>query len=140
SIASVMLHWVELAPSNETPALVLLHRMNDSYVTGKHVAPALARDRRVLMPDLPGHGLSDRPDASYELAWHARIIVRWLERIDLGRVDIVGHSFGGGVAQMLLLEPGLCVRRLVLVASGGVRTERSLMLRVAHIPYAVERV
>jgi pimeloyl-ACP methyl ester carboxylesterase len=112
--------------------------MNDSYVTWKHVAPALARDRRVLMPDLPGHGLSDRPDASYELAWHARIIARWLERLELGPVDVVGHSFGGGVAQMLLLEPGLCVRRLVLVASGGLGTELGFVLRLATIPYVVE--
>jgi pimeloyl-ACP methyl ester carboxylesterase len=133
-----MLHWVELGPSNERTALVLLHGMNDSYVTWKHVAPALARDRWVLMPDLPGHGRSDRPDASYELAWHARIIAGWLERLELGPVDVVGHSFGGGVAQMLLLEPGLCVRRLVLAASGGLGTELSFVLRLATIPYALE--
>lgn len=133
-----MLHWAELGPSNETTALVLLHGMNDSHVTWKHVAPALARDRRVLMPDLPGHGLSDRPDASYELAWHARIIARWLERLEIGPVDIVGHSFGGGVAQMLLLQPALRIRRLVLVASGGLGTELGFVLRLATIPYVVE--
>src|SRR5512140_504172 len=44
---------------------VLVHGLNDSHQTWQHLAPALARRRRVLMPDLAGHGLSSRPDASY---------------------------------------------------------------------------
>jgi pimeloyl-ACP methyl ester carboxylesterase len=112
--------------------------MNDAFVTWKYVAPSLAHDRRVLMLDLPGHGLSSRPDASYELTWYAHVVASWLRRLDLGPVDIVGHSFGGGIAQMLLLEPALQIRRLVLVAPGGLGTELGFPLRLATIPYAVE--
>jgi pimeloyl-ACP methyl ester carboxylesterase len=90
------------------------------------------------MPDLPGYGLSERPNASYELGLHAQIIARWLDSIGLEKVDVVGHSFGGGVAQVMLLECPSKIRRLVLVASGGLGREVSLALRLASMPGVVE--
>jgi pimeloyl-ACP methyl ester carboxylesterase len=102
------------------------------------VDEALAEDRSVLMLDLPGHGLSDRPDASYSLAWYAHVVARWIASLGLERVDVVGHSFGGGVAQMLLLECPARIRRLVLVASGGLGREIRASLRLASIPRVVE--
>lgn len=122
------------------PPLVLLHGMNDCYRTWRHVGPRMARDRRVLIPDLPGHGLSDRPDVGYEIAWYARVMSRWLKAVGLSRCDVAGHSFGGGVAQMLLLECPERVRRLALVASGGLGREVSWLLRLAAMPMLVERI
>jgi pimeloyl-ACP methyl ester carboxylesterase len=133
SIEGVRVHCLELGAANSRAPLLLLHGLYDSHRTWKVVAPELARDRRVLIPDLPGHGLSDRPDASYELGWHARIIARWLEALGLDELDVVGHSFGGGVAQMLLLERRLRIRRLVLVASGGLGREVRSALRLASV-------
>lgn len=137
-VDGVRLHWVQLGPAGDPVPLLLLHGLYDSHRTWKHVAPELARDRRVLMPDLPGHGLSERPDASYELVWHARVVAHWLDAIGIGQVDIVGHSFGGGVAQMLLRECPERIRRLVLVASGGLGREIRAALRLASTPIIVE--
>ena len=131
------LHWVELG---EGRPLVLLHGLGDSHRTWRTVAPKLARSRRVLMPDLPGHGLSDRPDASYALEWHADVVGAWLEALHLNNVDLVGHSYGGGVAQQLLLEHAGRIRKLALVASGGLGREVPLSLRLAALPYFVERL
>lgn len=103
------------------------------------MAPLLGGNRRVLMPDAPGCGFSERPDASYQLDWHAHMIARWLEDLGLDEVDIVGHSFGGGVAQMMLLEPKLTIRRLGLVASGGIGPRITFWLRMAALPGVVER-
>ncbi len=139
TIEGIRVRWAELGvqPESRVP-LVLLHGLYDCHLTWKHVAPELARDRRVLMPDLPGHGLSDRPDASYELGWYARVVARWLESLGIAQVDVVGHSFGGGVAQMLLLECPKRIRRLVLVASGGLGREIRALLRLASAPGVVE--
>ncbi len=134
----VPLHWVEFGePSGLTP-IVLLHGLNDSHATWQRIAPELARDRLVIALDLPGHGRSGRPDASYELAWYARVVGRWLEASGLDQVDVVGHSFGGGVAQMLLLEHARRVRRLVLAAAGGLGKEIAIALRLASLPHLVE--
>jgi pimeloyl-ACP methyl ester carboxylesterase len=136
-IEEVRLHWAELGPAAGDP-LVLLHGLNDSHQTWQHVAPALARRRRVLMPDLAGHGLSSRPDATYALAWHAHVIAAWFARLGLENADVVGHSYGGGVAQMLLIECAARIRRLVLAASGGLGRELGLPLRLAALPHVVE--
>ena len=141
-VEGTSLHWAELggngAAATSAPPVVLLHGLTDSHLTWKSVAPLLARDRRVLMPDLPGCGLSSRPDASYALDWHARVIARWLESMGLTEVDIVGHSFGGGVAQVLLLECPERIRRIVLVASGGLGRDVGFWLKLATFPKMVE--
>jgi len=91
------------------------------------------------MPDLPGHGLSERPDAAYDLPWYARMTAAWLEAAGIAEADFVGHSLGGGIAQMLLLECHDRIRRLVLAASGGLGREITPLLRLASIPVVVER-
>src|SRR3984957_2894762 len=93
-IGEVSLHWAEVGPGRP---LVLLHGLCDSHRTWFPVAPTLARSRRVLMLDLAGCGESSRPDASYTLDWHANLVGAWLEQLGLDEVDLVGHSYGGGV-------------------------------------------
>jgi len=136
-VQGVDLHWIELGSGRP---LVLLHGLCDSHRTWSTVASALARSHRVLMPDLAGHGLSTRPDASYTLEWHAGIIGGWLEALGLDDLDLVGHSYGGGVAQWMLLERRAHIRRLALVASGGLGRKVGLALRLASIPQVVERL
>jgi pimeloyl-ACP methyl ester carboxylesterase len=134
------LHWVDRECARpKGPPLVLIHGLSDCYRTWTHLVPRLAQDRRVLVPDLPGHGLSERPDASYELKWYAQLMARWLESNGLESVDVVGHSFGGGVALMMLPECRQRIRRVILVSSGGLGREITVMLRLASIPYLVER-
>ena len=133
-VGEVDLHWAELGSG---PPLVLLHGLCDSHRTWFPVAPLLAQKRRVLMLDLAGHGESARPDASYTLDWHANMSVPGSE-LGLDEVDLVGHSFGGGVAQWLLLEHRKRVRRLGLESAGGLGREVGPALRWASFPFFVE--
>ena len=135
-VGEVDLHWAELGSG---PPLVLVHGLCDSHRTWFPVAPALARSRRVLMLDLAGHGESSRPDASYTLEWHANVVAAWLAMLGLDVVDIVGHSYGGGVAQWMLLEHRARIRRLGLESAGGLGPEVGPSLRWASFPYFVER-
>jgi len=135
-VGEVDLHWAELGSG---PPLVLLHGLCDSHRTWFPVAPALARRRRVLMLDLAGHGESSRPDASYSLEWHANLVGAWLTQLGLDEVDLVGHSYGGGVAMWMLLEHRGRLRRLGLESSGGLGREVGPALRWASFPFFVER-
>jgi pimeloyl-ACP methyl ester carboxylesterase len=139
-VEDVWVHWAEQGKSSGRPPLVLLHGLNDCHRTWRQLAPQLAHGSRVLMPDLPGHGLSGRPDASYELDWYARIMERWLDEVGIARTDLVGHSFGGGVALAMLLRCPRRIRRLVLVSSGGLGREIAVPLRLASLPLVVERL
>lgn len=64
-VGDVRLHWSEAGENSRTPPVVLIHGLNNSCLSWTQVAPLLAADRRVLMPDLPGHGQSARPDVGY---------------------------------------------------------------------------
>jgi pimeloyl-ACP methyl ester carboxylesterase len=123
--------WTEMGKG---PPLVLLHGLADSHRTWRATAPGLANRFRVLMPDLPGHGLSSRPDAPYTLEWYAHTLGSWFDAAGVERAHVIGHSFGGGVAQWMLLDGRARVDKLVLVASGGLGREVSLGLRLASLP------
>lgn len=91
------------------------------------------------MLDLAGHGESSRPDASYTLDWHANVVDAWLEKLGLDEVDLVGHSFGGGIAEWMLLRHRKRMRRLCLESAGGLGREVGPALRWASFPFFVER-
>lgn len=136
-VGDVDLHWAEAGSGRAT---VLLHGVCDSQRTWRKVVPLLARSRRLLMPDLPGHGLSDRPDAPYTPEWYAGMIGAWIDALGLETFDLIGHSFGGGVAQMLLFTHSQRIGRLALVGSGGLGHEVTFALRLWAALRFAERV
>ena len=133
-LGEVSLHWTE---AGDGPPVLLLHGLNDSHRTWREIWPRLS-GRRILMLDLPGHGMSSRPDAPYTLDWNATQVARWIERMDLRDLDVVGHSYGGGVAQWLLLKCRARIRRLGLLSSGGLGREVYPWLRLASVPFLIE--
>ena len=130
-VEGTTLAWTELGAG---APLVLLHGLGDSHRTWRRVAPRLADHFRVLLLDLPGHGLSDRPDAPYTLDWYAAMVLGWLDAIGVETASVVGHSFGGGVAQWMVLAARSRIERLALVAPGGLGRSVSFGLRVALFP------
>jgi pimeloyl-ACP methyl ester carboxylesterase len=134
-VEGVELHWTARGTGS---TVVVLHGLSDSEGTWWPVMAELGRRHRVLGLDLPGCGLSARPDASYSLDWHARLVAAWLDRIGVTTCDVVGHSFGGGLAMWLLLYRADAIRRLALVAPGGLGQEVAIELRLAALPFVVE--
>ncbi|MDP6930055.1 MAG: alpha/beta hydrolase [Planctomycetota bacterium] len=79
------------------------------------VAPSLARNRRVVMFDLRGHGKSERARDGYSTVSMAGDLSALLDELQIDTLDLVGHSFGALVALRFALENPDRVRRLVLV-------------------------
>ncbi len=131
-VQATTIAWGELGAG---PPLVLLHGLMDTHRTWRRVAPRLARSYRVLMPDLPGSGLSGRPDAPYTLEWNARMVSEWMHAIGVDRAAICAHSYGAGVAQWMLLEQRARVDRLALVSAGGLGRRVAIGMRLASFPF-----
>lgn len=137
AVLGTSIAWGELGAG---PPLVLLHGLYDSHRTWRRAAPFLARSFRVLLPDLAGFGLSGRPNAPYTLSWHSQVVASWMDAIGVERAHICGHSYGGGVAQWMILEHRAKVDRVALVAAGGLGRDVALGMRLASFPVLGRRI
>ena len=132
------LHGHELwyVDSGSGPAVLFIHGLLGSHQNWAHLVDALDDSHRLLAPDLFGHGASAKPMGDYSLGAHAATLRDLLDQLDIDKVTLVGHSFGGGIAlQFCYLFPDR-VERLVLVASGGLGRSVSPLLRSATLPGA----
>jgi pimeloyl-ACP methyl ester carboxylesterase len=127
-------HRVGYRMAGEGPAVVLLHGLTGSSTTWREVMPTLARDHKVIAPDFLGHGESAKPRGDYSLGAHASGVRDLLVALGVERATFVGHSLGGGVAMQLAYQYPQRCERLVLVASGGLGKEVSLLLRAVSLP------
>jgi pimeloyl-ACP methyl ester carboxylesterase len=129
-------HPVTYQRAGEGPAVVLIHGITSSSRTWREVIPALAERYTVIAPDLLGHGRSAKPRGDYSLGAYASGIRDLLVALEIPRATVVGHSLGGGVAMQFAYQFPDRVERLVLVDSGGLGGEVSLVLRAATLPGA----
>lgn len=116
------------------PPLLLIHGIGDSSNTWLPLMPELIRRHTVVVPDLLGHGRSDKPRADYSVAGYANAMRDLLSVLGIDRATVIGHSLGGGVAMQFAYQfPERC-ERLVLVGSGGVSREVHPFLRLVSAP------
>lgn len=80
------------------PAVVLIHGFGDTGDMWTPLAVALARDHRVIVPDLRGLGLSSKPEGGYDKKTQAGDIRAILDKLGVDKADIVGHDIGTMVA------------------------------------------
>ena len=138
SPCTVTLHSHELSylDSGTGPAVLFIHGILGSQRQWAHLIDRLDDNHRVIVPDLVGHGESDKPLGDYSLGSHAGTLRDLLDHLGIDRVTLVGHSLGGGIAmQFFYLFPER-VDRLALVASGGLGREVNPLLRSATLPGA----
>jgi pimeloyl-ACP methyl ester carboxylesterase len=114
----------------------MLHGLGCDHTTWLPVVERLSRQFTVLAPDLLGHGQSDKPRADYSLGGYANGMRDLLALLDIGRVTVVGHSFGGGVAMQFAYQFPQYAERLVLVAPGGLGRQVNPLLRGLTLPGA----
>ena len=117
------------------PPLLLLHGHEQSAASWRWVIPALARTHRVLALSLPGHGDS-APPAGDDAPGRdlAPFVARFLDALDVGPLDLVGHSVGGAIALRLALADPQRVRTLTLVDSAGLGPAVNPLLALNTLP------
>jgi len=97
------------------PAVVLLHGYAETGDMWAPMAADLARDHRVIVPDLRGLGLSSKPDHGYDKKTQAADVAGVLAAFGVDRIDLVAHDIGNMVAFQFAVQHPEQIRRLVMI-------------------------
>jgi poly(3-hydroxyalkanoate) depolymerase len=100
------------------PPLLLCNGIGVSLELLQPFVDALDPRRGVIRFDMPGVGGSPAPVLPYHLATSAPLLSSLLDQLGGPQADVLGISWGGGLAQQFALSRPDRVRRLVLVATG----------------------
>lgn len=136
-VDSLITSYSEVGKGKKT--ILMLHGWADSSQTFESLAKELTaknKTYRVLMLDLPGFGGTQQPPVAWGLQDYAGFVSDFLRKIEIEPNVIVGHSNGGAIAIKGVATGKLKARKLVLVASAGVRQPslKKTALRAAAKP------
>jgi pimeloyl-ACP methyl ester carboxylesterase len=128
---------VRFVEAGEGPPMLLLHGYLSSHLAWSEVLPLLAQDFRVIVPDLPGFGESEKPPPgryAYTLDAFSESLMDLIAGLRLGRVSVCGHALGAAVALTLAADHPEVVDRLVVISPPVYATRPDVVSRVAAMP------
>ncbi|MGE5253352.1 MAG: alpha/beta fold hydrolase [Planctomycetaceae bacterium] len=120
--------------------VILIHGLGASAEIWMYNIEALAGQHRVLVPDLPGFGRSDRPGPSFSPFDYTSFLDAFMKALRIEKGSLVGQSLGGGIALHAALRFPQKVEKLVLVDSAGLGKEVIWTLKLMSLPLVGEVV
>jgi len=100
--------------------LLLVHGLGGAAANWLALAPLLLPGRRLLLPELPGHGGSEPPAAAPSLNVYADRLAALLDYEAAAPAAVVGHSLGGAIVLRLAIRRPDAVSALVLAGAAGI--------------------
>lgn len=107
-------------------AILFIHGWGDDSSSFESMSRHLSSAFRCISVDLPGFGRSETPANALGLSDFSDIIDKFLHKIQVKPEIIIGHSNGGAIAVKALADKKLKPKKLVLLASSGIRTGQKL--------------
>ena len=88
-------HYVEAGAG---PPVLLLHGFPETWFAWRKQIPVLARNYRVIVPDLRGYGDTEKPEVGYDKRTMANDALALMDSLGIKRAAILGHDRGARVA------------------------------------------
>lgn len=122
TVQGLRLRYIDIAPSGheDDAPLLLIHGHSSRLEEYEELIPHLAARRRVLVPDLPGSGYSDKPDRAYDLELLEDSLLGFLDALGVERAHLGGGSLGGNLVLRLAHREPTRFDRLAAWAPAGV--------------------
>ena len=95
SVGANRIHYVTVGHGNHAIVFVLGWACNLGF--WREQVPALVDKGRLILIDLPGHGLSDKPQTAYSMDFFAEAVLAVLRDARVDKATFIGHSMGGAV-------------------------------------------
>lgn len=122
TVHGLRLRYIDVRPEEreEDAPVLLIHGHSSRLEEYEDLVPHLARRRRVLVPDLPGSGYSDKPDRRYDLALFEDSLLGFLDAMQVRECHLAGGSLGGNLVLRLgHREQGRFVRLAAWAPAGA---------------------
>lgn len=132
----INLHYSELGPANGHPILFLQGSGPGAsgWLNFRYNAQAFAdAGYRVIIPDLPGFGDSDKPDTDYTLDFFVQTVIEFADQLDVSRFALVGNSLGGAISLGLALAHPQRISHLILMGCGGLEDQMTYFQTMSGI-------
>ncbi|MBW6491710.1 MAG: alpha/beta hydrolase [Lentimicrobium sp.] len=113
----IKLAYVDEGKGDET--IIMIHGLGSYLPAWKKNISELSNYYRVIAIDLPGYGKSSKLPHSGLMSFYAGVIADFIQKLELGPVNLAGHSMGGQISMVLTLEKPELVKRLILVDPAG---------------------
>jgi pimeloyl-ACP methyl ester carboxylesterase len=115
-------------------AVLCLHGWGDNLDTFTKSTQSGFEDYRLISVDLPGFGKTDTPEKDYNLLLYAEFVNKFLKKVNEEKIyAVIGHSNGGAISIKAVANNLLNPKKMVLLASSGIRSEsrsRNKFLRI----------
>jgi pimeloyl-ACP methyl ester carboxylesterase len=112
-------NYVDIGSGDGSP-VIFVHGLAGQWQNWLENIPRIAQERRVLAPDLPGHGASDPPREEISISGCGRMVHELARQLGIERAIVVGNSMGGFVASEVAIQFPDFVERLMLVSAAGI--------------------
>lgn len=112
------------------PAILILHGWGGSSDSWIKIINILEKEFLVVCPDFPGFGKSQPPLFSWNLDDFVSWLKKFIENINLKNFFLLGHSFGGRVAIKFSIYYPEKIKKLILISSAGIRTEKDFKTKI----------
>ena len=111
-------HWLDEGARGGAPVFLCLHgEPTWSYLYRRMIPPFVGSGGRVVCPDWLGFGRSDKPvdDAVYSFHFHRRMMLAFIERLDLRNITLVVQDWGGLLGLTIPMEMPERFSRLIVM-------------------------
>ncbi len=131
-------HHYHYLDEGQGPVLLMVHGNPTWSFYWRNLIQPLAKNYRVIAVDHIGCGLSDKPPASaysYRLAQRIADLGRFIEKLDLQKITLIAHDWGGGIGMGAAVAMPDRFSRFILMNTAAFRADRCpWRIRACHIP------
>ena len=116
----------------EGECLLLLHGWGSNITLFNGITELAKTKYKVIAPDMPGFGLSDEPKRPWCVDDYVDFVIEFLSKMDVHKVHLLGHSFGGRVIIKLFSRKDLPfdIDKVILVDSAGVLPRKTIKQKI----------
>jgi len=128
-VDNLAVHYIDQGSGS---VVLLLHGWQDSVQSFQPFIHLLAKNYRVIAPDLPGFGNTEAPAQAWNIQNYADFVQAFCQKLDIKPIVIVGHSMGARIAIRLVAHNLLTTEKLILISAAGISQSKSVRVRTLN--------